>query len=98
MNEEEMMEVGARAEALLRDPAFTAFSAGFEHETATKMLSTKPHEKDEREQYFSLLVGHRAFISYLADAIDTARKLHEKNEPQPVADDLDDPSVHNIYY
>jgi hypothetical protein len=98
MTEDEMMELGARAENLLRHPDFQMFSTMFEQSVVGLMLQTGPAESTRREELYAELNGHRQFILFVKEPIDAAKKLAEKNDPKAEIDDLDDPSVHEGFY
>jgi hypothetical protein len=99
VTEDDFLELGARGLELLLSSNFNDFTTRFETQTADAMLATKAEDSREREKLYSELLGLRAFISFVRDAVEVAQKIKEKNDNRhaPTIEDLDDPSVHDIY-
>jgi hypothetical protein len=95
MTEDEMMVLGAYASDLLQHPSFLTLWSVFERTTADLLLATRPSETTVREQMYARLTGAREFLDFLHDAVKTAQALGPKQPDE--LDQIDDPSVHDIY-
>lgn len=94
LSEEAIITLGECCEQVLAHPVFPQLWQVFEAKAALHMLSTKPEEAAERERVYAQLVGAREFKTFITELAQTKAELIDDNQPK---DDIDDPSVHDIY-
>lgn len=99
LTEDDFIELGARGLELLLSANFNEFVTRFEKQTADAMIATKADDSKEREKLYSELLGLRAFISFVQEAVKVAQDIKAKNDQKhmPTVEDIDDPQIHDIY-
>lgn len=96
MDEDTLVNVGAYCEQMLAHPTFQFISAFYEQSAIGEMLSTKPDEKQKREDIYARVIAHHQFIAQLNDFVSKKRELTEHTLTADQSDN-DDPTVHAIY-
>jgi hypothetical protein len=69
------VEVGAFIEAMVAHPFHDMAWQEFEKTTCHDLLSTKPHDKAEREQIYMVFEGARAYITFLANIVKAKNEI-----------------------
>lgn len=93
MDVDTVLRVGSYCETLLADPTFQFLCMYFEQNAVGEMLSTQDHETKKRESIYSRIKANREFLLMMKAFIEDKNKSLEPIE----TDQIDDPSVHNIY-
>lgn len=93
MNDEQVLVAGAFSEQLLNEPDFQFLSAYYEQRLYEEFMASQPHETKRREATYNRLSAHRDFIAMLAHF---AKQKQDAETPSEL-DEIDDPSVHDIY-
>lgn len=96
MTNEEIMELGSFAGHVLLSPYFETLTQAFETDCLNRFLQSKAADTVEREHVYNQLTGVREFLGFLTDFAAQGKKLAEKYETVK-EEDIDDPSVHDIY-
>jgi hypothetical protein len=83
------------ASALLNSFPFANLRELWEQDCVHRFISSKAGDTVEREHVYAQMTGFLEFQAFLEDLIKQASDIQEKYAPQP--EDIDDPSVHDIY-
>lgn len=96
MNDDTILALGGFCKELLGDEAFKALVSLYEQQCASDLMRTQPHESKRREQMYA---SYRGFEDFLGLARDFANAHEKLTNPDTVdaPDQIDDPSVHDIY-
>jgi|SRR5882672_12787182 len=95
MTEDEIIELGAFATNLLFNPYVERLIKLWETDCISRTLATTPDQMLLREHVYAQMTGTREFLGFLGDFAAKSKELQDKYAPKP--DDIDDPSVHDIY-
>lgn len=95
MTEDEIIYLGSFAEVFLTNSSAEELIKLWETDCVSRMLSTGPLDGAVREKVYAQMVGTREFLAFLGDFAQKSRELQDKHGPKP--EDIDDPSVHDIY-
>jgi hypothetical protein len=102
LNDDTILALGGFCNELLGAEAFKALVAMYEQQCAVDILNTQPHETKARDYIHASHQGFQSFLGLTRKFADAFNKLpqHQENQsdaPDQSEDDLDDPSVHDIY-
>jgi hypothetical protein len=102
LNDSTILALGGFCKELLGAEAFKALVAMFEQQCAVDILNTQPHETKARDYIHASHQGFQSFLGLtrkFADAFDQLPQHQDNQSAAPGHDeeDLDDPSVHDIY-
>lgn len=97
MNDETILSLGGFCKELLGAEAFQALVQMYSQQCAADILGTKPHETKAREQIYASYMGFEGFLDLakkFAEGFDNLANIKPAAAPDQ---DIDDPSVHDIY-
>lgn len=102
MNDETILQLGGFCTELLGSEMFDAIIKLYSQQCAVDMLQTQPHEQKKREGIYAAYQGFEEFLAMMRDFSKGHTELLQKLEKsvdhsQRHLDEIDDPSVHNIY-
>jgi hypothetical protein len=95
MTEDEIMELGGYSASIMSSPQFATIISQYETSLANGFLSSKPADQAERERIYARYSALHEFLGFMADIVKRSAEIQEEFAPQQ--DDIDDPSVHDIY-
>jgi hypothetical protein len=96
VNDDTILALGGFCTELLREEAFQALVQLYSQQCAADVLNTKPHEVKAREQIYASYLGFENFLALTKKFSEAYEKL--TNDPViDELDEIDDPSVHDIY-
>jgi hypothetical protein len=98
LNDETISALGIFCTEMLSSEAFQALVAMYSQQCAADILKTEPHELKKREQIYASYLGFEGFLSLAKQFAGAHEKITtEQTRVETAPDEIDDPSVHDIY-
>lgn len=98
MNDDTILALGGFCKELLSAEAFQALVQMHSQQCAADILATQPSETKHREFIYASYQGFESFLGLAKKFADAFDKLPQHQPDAPAPDqDIDDPSVHDIY-
>jgi hypothetical protein len=97
MNDEMISGLGSLCAELLNSEAFDALTKLYSQQCAVDILNTAPHATKEREGIYASYQGFEGFLSLMKKFAEAFNKQTTQQNDVETTQDIDDPSVHDIY-